>query len=131
MSTPSPESFQPFLTDDEALSWFASRRGGGFLYDEHMSFITEIFGSDISTRHRASVDPSTGEPTVLIIEIMRPADDDESWHQLIQVQAELLERAPAYAAPDAAKTFRSRARRVNPPPWRNRIRWLRALNPPW
>jgi hypothetical protein len=98
VSTSPPESFQPFLTDDEALSWFVSRRGGGFLYNQHMSFITEIFGRDISTRHRAAVDPSTGEPTVLIIEIMRSSDDDESWRQLIQVQAQLLERAPDYSA---------------------------------
>jgi hypothetical protein len=97
VNTPSPGFFQSSLTDDQALSWFMSRRGGGFLYDQHMSLITEVFGSDVSTRHRAAVDPSTGEPTVLIIEIMRPSDD-ESWRQLIQVQALLLERAPDYAA---------------------------------
>ena len=92
MTGPSPEPYPPFLIDDEALSWFMRRRGGGLLYDQHISLIHEIFGHDVPTRLRAAVDPSTGQPTVLIIDIMRPPDDDDAWRQLVQVQERLLER---------------------------------------
>jgi hypothetical protein len=73
------------------------RRGGGFLYDQHISLIYEIFGNDVPIRLRAAVDPSTGQPTVLIIDIMRPTDDDEAWRQLVQVQERLLERQQDFA----------------------------------
>jgi hypothetical protein len=92
MTAPSSEPFRPFLTNDEALSWFMRRRGGGVLYDQHMSLIHEVFGNDVPIRLRAAVDPSTGQATVLIIDIMRPPDDDEAWRQLVQVQEQLLER---------------------------------------
>jgi len=92
MTTPLPEPSEPFLTNDEALSWFMRRRGGGTLYDQHISLIYEIFGDDVPIRLRAPVDPVTGRPTVLIIDIMRSPDDDEAWRQLVRVQEQLLER---------------------------------------
>jgi hypothetical protein len=89
---PPSEPFQPFLIDDEALSWFMRRRGGGLLYDQHLSLIHEVFGNDVPIRLRAAIDPSTGRPTVLIVDIMRPPDDDDAWSRLVQVQERLLER---------------------------------------
>lgn len=91
MTAPLPESFPPFLVGDEAVSWFMRRRGGSLLFDQHMSLIQEAFGNDVPIRFRAAIDPSTGQPTVLIIDIMRPPDDDDAWHRLVQVQERLLE----------------------------------------
>jgi hypothetical protein len=91
VTVPPPEPLQPFLTNDEALSWFTRRRGGGFLYDQHLTLINDVFG-DVPIRLRAAVDPSTGRPTVLIIDIMRSLDDDDAWRQLVQVQEQLLDR---------------------------------------
>jgi hypothetical protein len=92
MTVPSSEPLQPFLTGDEALSWFIRRRGGGVLYDQHISLIHSAFGDDVPIRLRAAVDPSSGRPTVLIIDIIKPPDDNDSWRQLVQVQERLLER---------------------------------------
>jgi hypothetical protein len=71
---------------------YERRRGGGTLYDQHMSLMQDAFGHEIPIQVRASVDPSSGEPTVLIIDIMLPPDDEDSWRRLVQVQERLLER---------------------------------------
>jgi hypothetical protein len=57
-----------------------------------MSLIEEYFGDAVLTHLRAAVDPSSGQPTVLIIDIDRPIDDDDSWLRLIEVQQRLIER---------------------------------------
>jgi hypothetical protein len=92
MTTPAPDQPQPFIIDDQARSWFMTRRGGGHLYDEHLALIRSVFADDVSIHIRAAVDPTSGQPTVLIIEIDMPMDDDESWAKLVRVQQLLIER---------------------------------------
>jgi|SRR5215469_11307706 len=92
MTIPTPDRPQPFVADDEALSWFMRRRGGGTLFDEHISLIHSAFGDDVQIHLRAAVDPSSGQPTVLIIDIDRPLDDEDSWRRLVEVQQGLIER---------------------------------------
>jgi hypothetical protein len=92
-----PDPPEPFITDDQALSWFMKRRGGGALYETHISLIQSVFGYDVPIRLRAAVDPSSGQPTVLIIDIDKSPDDEDSWHRLIQVQQGLLERQQGLA----------------------------------
>jgi hypothetical protein len=97
VTVPSPDQPQPFIFGDQALSWFMTRRGGGTLYDQHMTLIRSVFGNDVPVRFRAAVDPTTSEPTVLIIDIDRSLDDEESWQQLVRIQQALLELQPNLA----------------------------------
>jgi hypothetical protein len=85
------EPSRAFLTGDEAVRWFMGRKHGGHLFDAHMSLIEQVFGADVPIQYRAAIDPSSGKPTVLIVEIIASFNDDAAWDQLVSVQARLLE----------------------------------------
>jgi len=87
---PPPEPIAAFLTGDEAVRWFMGRKHGGYLLDAHVSLIEQAFGSQVPIRYRAAIDPSSGKPNVLIIEIDASFDDDAAWERLVSVQEQLL-----------------------------------------
>jgi len=78
------------LTDIAAREWYMTRRGGGHLLDAHLEAITERLGPDASYALRAPIDPLTGRPSILIIEVDLPISEDASWEVLDAVESELL-----------------------------------------
>jgi len=100
-----PGEPSPFVRGDAAASWFHGLRGGGTVLDDHLIAIRAAFGSDIRVRFRASVNRRTRRPTVLFIEIDRPADDESAIAALIAVQERLLEQE---------ETMAERSRRPRP-----------------
>lgn len=78
------------LTDIAAREWYMTRRGGGHLLDAHLSAIAEQLGPDVSYALRAPIDPLTGRPAILIIEVGLPISEDGSWEALDAVEDELL-----------------------------------------
>ena len=81
---------RPFLDGDLAAQWFYSRRGGGAILDFHRTIIAEILGPAIPYNFRAAIDPQSGRPTTLIIEVAMPADDT-AWARITQLQEALIE----------------------------------------
>lgn len=101
-----PSSGDPLiLTDTEAREWYTTRRGGGHLLDAHIIAINERFGPNIDYSLRAPIDPLTGKPSLLIIEIDLPVSEDDSWEALEAVQSDLL---------DQRENLRQVARRKDP-----------------
>ena len=100
MASPPGQPVVPvaFVTGGEAVSWFVSRRNGGYLFDTHMTLIQDAFGAEVPIQYRAAVDPSSGRPTVLIIEVTLSFEDDTAWERLVSVQARLLEGEADLAA---------------------------------
>src|SRR6266851_5924296 len=90
MTSPS-EPPAAFLAGDEAVRWFMGRRHGGYLFDAHLSLIQGAFGAEVPIQYRAAIDPSSGKPTVLIVQVIASFDDDAAWDRLVSVQARLLE----------------------------------------
>lgn len=82
-----------YLSDDQAARWFYSQRGGDMILDRHLSLMHATFGRDVPYRLRAAVDPATGQPRDLIIEIMLPVDDAAAWDLLVELQQRLLGEA--------------------------------------
>jgi hypothetical protein len=78
------------LTDIAARDWYMTRRGGGHLLDAHLSAISQGFGPDVSYNLRAPIDPLTGRPALLIIEVDLPISQDASWEALDVVEGNLL-----------------------------------------
>ncbi len=79
------------LTGSAAEEWYGRTRGGGHLLDAHLVAIREHFGPGVIYRMRAPIDPITGRPDFLIIEIDPPADLDP-WQTLRAVESDLLDR---------------------------------------
>lgn len=92
-----PDEPEPFVRDDAAESWFYGLRGGGTVLDDHLIAIRENFGPGIPIRFRASVNRRTRRPSVLFIEIDRPADDESAMVALVAVQKRLLEQEASIA----------------------------------
>ena len=95
---------RPFLDGDSAADWFYSRPGGGAILDFHRATITEVLGPDVSYNLRAAVDPQSGRPTTLIIEVAIPANDS-FWPQILRLQEALMEHED---------DLRGQTRRKNP-----------------
>jgi hypothetical protein len=90
MATPASDENPLVLTDDAAREWYMTRRGGGHLLDAHLSAIYQRFGPDVSYSFRVPIDPLTGRPGLLIIEVDLPISEDDSWEALVAVQSNLL-----------------------------------------
>lgn len=84
----------PYLYDDLAREWFQSTPEGPAVLDLHLIAIGQVLGPDVTYRLRAAVDPDSGRPTTLIIEIDQSIDDDASWLRLVDLQEWLLADRP-------------------------------------
>jgi hypothetical protein len=78
------------LTDDAARDWYMTRRGGGHVLDAHLGALYQRLGPDISYTFRAPIDPLTGRPSLLIIEVDLSVSDDNSWENLDVIENDLL-----------------------------------------
>jgi hypothetical protein len=78
------------LTDAAAREWYMTRRGGGNLLDAHLGALHQHLGPDISYALRAPIDPLTGRPSLLIIEVDLSVSEDASWESLSTIESDLL-----------------------------------------
>ncbi|MDP9792439.1 hypothetical protein J2S43_000951 [Catenuloplanes nepalensis] len=81
----------PYLKGEDALDWFSQLPGGNHILDAHFTALGEVFGPNSPYRIRASVNPSTGDPHVLIFEVNGPVDDERSWQAMEALQERILE----------------------------------------
>jgi hypothetical protein len=65
--------------------------------DAHLSALYQRLGPDISYTLRAPIDPLTGRPSLLIIEVDLSVSEDESWETLDAIENDLLNQRDGLA----------------------------------
>jgi hypothetical protein len=82
------------LRGEQAISWFVShRRGGEHVIDAALTALHESFGPDAPLGFVAPLDPTTGRPGRLLIEIALPIDSNAAWQTMFAAQSRLVDQA--------------------------------------
>lgn len=63
--------------------------------DAALTAVSEAFESDLPERFVMPIDPVSGRPGTLIVQLPEPVDSDPAWDRLIQAEKILLDEAPA------------------------------------
>lgn len=93
-----------YLFGDRARDWFYGTPDGPRAVDFHLIAIQDVLGPNVQYRFRAPVDPETGRPTTLIIEVDHSINDDDTWGRLVELQELLSVRESEFSSFQAVPT---------------------------